>query len=244
MKIDVLTLFPEFFKDFNQWSIVGRAHKESIVSIDYINIRDFSLDKHNKVDDYPYGGGPGMLMQPDPIIKSINSCRKEESMVIFLSPQGEVYNQSLANKLSKEKHLILLCGHYEGIDQRVIDSYVDMEISMGDFVMTGGEIPAMAIMDSIVRLLPGALGSKESYKEDSHYNGLLQHPQYTRPYDYEGAKVPDILLSGNHKAIDEWRFYKSVENTLNKRPDLFKKVKLDKDIIEIIKKIKSNVIKD
>lgn len=241
MKIDILTLFPEFFYPLNSWSIIKRAIENDKLSIKYTDIRDFSLDKHNKVDDYPYGGGPGMLMQPGPIYSAINSCKSEDSLVIYMSPQGKVLDQSLANKLSKEKHLILLCGHYEGIDERIIQNYVDMEISIGDYVLTGGEIPAMVLVDSVTRLLPGVLSTESSYEEDSHYNGLLEYPQYTRPYEFEGHKVPDILLSGNHKEIDKWRQYKSIENTLRKRPDLIENnEKLSSEIMEIIKDIEKD----
>lgn len=220
MKIDVLTLFPEFFANLNNWSIIGRAIDNNILSIAYTDIRNFSNNKHNKVDDYPYGGGPGMVMQAEPIDKAIRSVKKENSKVIYLSPQGKKLTQSLVNELSEEEHLILLCGHYEGIDNRIIENCIDLEVSIGDYVLTGGEIPAMVLIDSISRILPGTLSSDTSYEEESHYDGLLEYPQYTRPYEYNGFKVPDVLLSGNHKDIDEWRSYKSIEATYIKRPDL------------------------
>lgn len=220
MKIDVLTLFPEFFESFKDFSIVGRAIRESIVEINYTNIRDFSRNKHKKVDDYPYGGGPGMLMSPEPIVGAIESVQSENSTVYYLSPKGRPYSQAKAMELSKKEHIILLSGHYEGIDQRVIDNYVDEEISIGDYVLTGGEIPAMVIMDSVIRLLDGVLSSSESYLDESHSYGLLEYPQYTRPDDFRGFKVPEVLLSGNHGEIDKWRKARAIEITAENRPDL------------------------
>lgn len=203
MKLDILTLFPEFINSFIEWSIIGRAKDSSIIDINSVDIRSFSKNKHKKVDDYPYGGGPGMLMTPQPIYDAIKSVASSESKVIYLSPQGRTLNQKLCLELSKEKHLILLAGHYEGIDNRIIENFVDLEISIGDYVLTGGELPSMVLVDSVVRLIPGVLSSEESFQEESHYNGLLEHPQYTRPYDFMGHLVPDILLSGNHKNINE-----------------------------------------
>lgn len=228
MRISVLTLFPELFQSFSNWSIIGRASSNNKIDLNFINIRDYSKNKHKKVDDYPYGGGPGMLMTPEPIYDAIMDVKKENSLVIYLSPQGKVYNQNMANMLSKKKDIILLCGHYEGIDNRIIDNYVDMEISVGDFVLTGGELPAMLIIDSIVRLLPDVLASKESYQYESHYNGLLEYPQYTRPRVFNNLHVPDVLLSGNHKEIELWRKKKALEVTKNKRPDLLDLNKDDK----------------
>lgn len=222
MKIDVLTLFPEFFANINNWSIIGRAIEENIIDIQYTNIRDFSKDKHRKVDDYPYGGGGGMIMTPQPIYDSIKSIQTEDSRIIYLSPQGKKLNQAIINDLAEETHLILLCGHYEGIDNRIIENYVDEEISIGDYVLTGGEIPAMVIIDAVTRLLPGVLSNEDAYKEESHYYGLLEHPQYTRPRDFRGLTVPDILLSGNHSLIEEWKEYEALRATFKKRPDLLK----------------------
>lgn len=237
MRIDVLTLFPEFVSAMSSWSIIGRAVDEKILDINYINIRDYSKNKHKKVDDYSYGGGPGMLMTPEPIVDAINSVKTEEAKVIYLSPQGKKLNQDMVDRLSNEKHLIFLCGHYEGIDDRVINNYVTEEISIGDYVLTGGELPAMVLIDSISRLLPGVLSSEESYSDESHYGGLLEYPQFTRPYDFRGHKVPDILLSGNHKEIQKWRYYESLKSTYLKRPDLLEKIELseeDKRILNII----------
>lgn len=238
MKIDVLTLFPEFFDALKAYSIVGRALERGVFSFSAINIRDFSKDKHKRVDDYPFGGGPGMVMKPEPIYDALLSIKNEDSYVIYLSPQGNKYNQEMAKMLSNKKHIILLCGHYEGIDNRIIENCVDMELSIGDYVLTGGEIPAMVIVDSIVRLLPGVLSSEESYIDESHYNGLLEYPQYTRPREFNGLKVPDILLSGNHEKIDKWRKYQSLRNTYLKRPDLLKKRHLSKEEIDMLEEIK------
>lgn len=241
MKIDILTLFPEFFSSLINWSIIGRAYEENKVAINSINIRGFSQNKHKKVDDYPFGGGSGMVMKPEPIFDAINSVKNENSRIIYLSPQGRKFNQELANELSKEEHLVLLCGHYEGIDNRIIDHYVDEEISIGDFVLTGGEIPAMIIIDAVVRLLPGVLRSDESFIEESHYNGLLEYPQYTRPREFNGYSVPDILLSGNHQKIEDWRKEEALKATLLKRPDLLEKKILSKEEKVILSKIKNDL---
>jgi len=241
MKIDILSLFPEFFSPLLSWSIIGRACEENKVSINSINIREFSQNKHKKVDDYPFGGGRGMVMKPEPIFRAIKSVRDKNSRVIYLSPQGKKFNQELANELSKEEHLILLCGHYEGIDNRIIEHYIDEEISIGDFVLTGGEIPAMIIIDAIVRLLPGVLRSDESFTDESHYNGLLEYPQYTRPREFNGYSVPDILLSGNHGKIETWRKEESLKATSLKRPDLLKQKTLSEEELIILSKIKDNL---
>jgi len=220
MKIDVLTLFPEFFNSLSNYSIIGRAVNQNLIDLNYINIRDFSTNKHKKVDDYPFGGGPGMIMKPEPIYDAIMSVRTSNSKVIYLSPQGVPLNQNIANKLSNDNHLILLCGHYEGIDNRIIENYVDLEISIGDYVLTGGEIPAMVLIDVITRLLPNVLSSNESYIDESHFDGLLEYPQYTRPREFKGLEVPDILLSGDHKKVAQWRRKQSILVTSKKRPDL------------------------
>ena len=238
MKIDVLTLFPEMYSSLNT-SILGRAIDNGHISVDYTNIRDFANNKHNKVDDYPFGGGPGMVMKAEPIYNAIMSVKKENSRIIYLSPKGKVYNQDLANELAKEEHLILLCGHYEGIDQRIIDKYITEEISIGDYVLTGGELASMVIIDSVARLIPGVLATDDSFIEESHYNGLLEYPQYTRPREFKGDEVPEVLLSGNHKNIEYWRKYKSIEDTYLKRPDMLKDLEMGKEEIEILKKINS-----
>ena len=218
MKFDVLTLFPEMFEALNQ-SIIGRAKEKNLIEINLINIRDFSKDKHKKVDDTPYGGGAGMVMKADVVYDAYKSIKDENAKVIYMSPQGKTLNQSKVEELSKEEHLIILCGHYEGIDQRVLDKIVDEEISIGDYVLTGGEIPAMVLIDSVSRYVEGVLKA-DSIKEESFSDGLLEYPQYTRPEIFEGEKVPEILLSGNHQEIDKWRKEKSLEITKKKRPDL------------------------
>jgi tRNA (guanine37-N1)-methyltransferase len=238
MIIDVLTLFPDIFSDMINWSIIGRAVENNIIEINSINIRDFSKNKHKKVDDYPFGGGPGMVMTPEPIYDAISSVRSIDSKVIYLSPQGKKLNQKILNDLSEESHLILLCGHYEGIDNRIIENYVHEEISIGDFVLTGGEIPAMVLIDGITRLLPGVLSTDESFLDESHYNGVLEHPQYTRPRIFKDLDVPEVLLSGNHQKIDDWKTYEALKTTLIKRPDLLNNIDLDEKTINLVGKIK------
>lgn len=218
MKFDVLTLFPEMFSALEQ-SIIGKAIEKQLIEINLTNIRDFSKDKHKKVDDTPYGGGAGMIMKPDVVYDAYNSIKSERAKVIYMSPQGKTLNQKKVEELSKEKHLIILCGHYEGIDQRVIDKIVDEEISIGDYVLTGGEIPAMVLIDSVSRYVTGVL-NEQSIKDESFSNGLLEYPQYTRPEVFEGMKVPEILLSGHHENIEKWRKNKSLEITKKKRPEL------------------------
>lgn len=218
MKFDVLTLFPEMFDTLKQ-SVIGRAQEKELIDINLVNIRDFSQDKHKKVDDTPYGGGAGMVMMPDVVYRAYQSVKTEESKVIYMSPQGKTLDQKKVEDLAKQEHLILLCGHYEGIDQRVLDKIVDEEISIGDYVLTGGEIPAMVLIDSVSRYVKGVL-KEDSIKEESFSNGLLEYPQYTRPEIFEGEKVPEVLLSGNHQKIEKWRKEKSFEITKQKRPDL------------------------
>lgn len=244
MKIDILTLFPDFFTSLLNWSIVGRAVEKGLLKFNFINIRDFSTNKHKKVDDYPFGGGPGMIMTPEPIHEAINSVKTEKSRTIYLSPQGKKLNQDMVNELAKLDHLILICGHYEGIDNRIIENDIDEEISIGDYVLTGGEIPAMVIVDSVIRLLPGVLKDEESYMEESHYEGLLEHPQYTRPRVFNEKSVPDVLLSGNHKHIKDWKNYQSIKNTFLKRPDIFNKIRLDKKDKDILLEIKKELNKN
>ena len=220
MKFDVLTLFPEMFDCLNQ-SIIGRATEKELIDINLVNIRDFSKNKHKKVDDTPYGGGSGMVMMPDVVYRAFQSVESEKAKVIYMSPQGKTLDQKKVEDLAKQEHLIILCGHYEGIDQRVLDKIVDEEISIGDYVLTGGEIPAMVLIDSVSRYVKGVL-NENSVKEESFSNGLLEYPQYTRPEVFEGDKVPEILLSGNHQNIEKWRREKSFEITKKKRPDLLK----------------------
>ena len=221
MKFDVLTLFPEMFGILNQ-SIIGKAIEKELIDINLINIRDFSKDKHKKVDDTPYGGGAGMVMKPDVVYDAYKSIEDRNAKVIYMSPQGKTLNQKKVEELAKESHLIILCGHYEGIDQRVLDKIVDEEISIGDYVLTGGEIPAMVLIDSVSRYVKEVL-NEESIQEESFSNGLLEYPQYTRPETFEGVKVPEILLSGHHENIEKWRKEKSIEITKKKRPEILEK---------------------
>ena len=221
MKFDILTLFPEMFEPLNK-SIIGKAIEKNLIQINLINIRDFSKDKHKKVDDTPYGGGAGMVMKPDIVYDAYKSVLKENEAkpkVIYMSPQGKSLNQKKVCELSKEEHIIILCGHYEGIDQRVIDKIVDEEISIGDYVLTGGEIPAMVLIDSVSRYVEGVI-SQDSVEEESFSKDLLEYPQYTRPEIFEGIRVPEVLLSGHHQNIAKWRKEKSIEFTKKKRPDL------------------------
>lgn len=234
MKIDILTLFPEMFDIFN-YSIIGKAIKNDIIEISSHNIRDYSLNKHKKVDDYPYGGGAGMVMTPQPIVDSIKALKEQnKGKVIFLGPRGLKFNQEIAKDLSKEKELIFLCGHYEGIDERTY-KYIDMEISLGDFVLTGGEMACIPVVDSICRLIPGVLSSQESYMEESFYDGVLEYPQYTRPEYFEGDAVPQTLLSGHHENIRKWRRKQSLLITKERRIDLFNKLTLSKEDKKLLK---------
>lgn len=233
MKFDVLTLFPEMFYPMQE-SIIGRAIDKNLIEINAINIRDFSKDKHKKVDDTVYGGGAGMLIKPDVVYDAYKSVKSENAKVIYLSPQGKTLNQEKVLELAKEEHLILLCGHYEGIDERVIDKIVDEEISIGDYVLTGGELPAMVLIDSISRYVEGVL-AVDSKLEESFSNGLLEYPQYTRPEVFEGEKVPEVLLSGHHENIEKWRRKEALKRTLKKRPDLLKNVEMSEDDKEILK---------
>ena len=236
MKFDVLTLFPEMFEAIKQ-SIIGKAAEKNLININLINIRDFSKNKHKKVDDTPYGGGAGMVMQADVVYDAYKSIKDENAKVIYLTPQGKVLNQKKVEELSKEEHLILLCGHYEGIDQRVLDKIVDEEISIGDYVLTGGEIPAMVLIDSVSRYVEGVL-SEDSISEESFSQGILEYPQYTRPEIFEGMKVPEILQSGNHENIKKWRRCEALKNTYNKRPELLENVELSEQDKKYLEKIK------
>ncbi len=221
MKIDILTLFPNMFDGFISESIIKRAIDKKLVEINIYNIRDYSKDPHKKVDDYGFGGGAGMVLMPQPIFDAVNSLKTDISKVILLTPQGIKYNQEEAYELSHEKHLIIICGHYEGFDER-IRTIADIEISIGDFVLTGGEIPAMAISDSIIRLIDGVI-EKESHIKDSFNDNLLDYPVYTHPSDFRGMKVPDVLLSGHHENIDKWRKNEQIKRTRERRPDLLEK---------------------
>lgn len=235
MKIDILTLFPEMFSLFNE-SIIGRAKEKGLFEINPVNIRDYSKDKHRKVDDYPYGGGSGLVMSVQPIRDALKEIKKgNDGPVIFLGPKGKTFDQNTARRLAQEERLIFLCGHYEGIDERLYED-IDEEISLGDFILTGGEMAAIPIIDSILRLREGVLGRDESSVEESFSENLLEYPQYTRPEVYEGQQVPDILLSGHHENIRQWRRYQMLMVTKEKRPDLYAKHQLSKDDQKIIKK--------
>ncbi|QWB95852.1 tRNA (guanosine(37)-N1)-methyltransferase TrmD [Mycoplasmatota bacterium] len=237
MIIDIVTIFPEFFDAFINTSIMKRAQAQGLVKINCHQLRDYSVRKNNYIDDTPYGGGSGMLMQFPPFYKVINQLRTPDTKVILLSPQGQMFNQEKAINFSKIKHLILLCGHYEGIDARVLE-FVDEEISIGNYVLTGGEIPAMILSDAIVRLVPGVI-DELSRETDSLQNGWLKYPQYTKPDSYEGRQVPEILKSGHHKNIEDWRQKESIKATYEKRPDLIKDLKLSKKEETILAEIKA-----
>lgn len=244
MRFDVLSLFPDMIREACNYSIIKRALNDLIIEINPVNPRDYTLDKHRKVDDTPYGGGAGMLLACQPYIDALKSIPKlKNSKTIIMTPQGECFNQSMAKEFSKFEQLIIICGHYEGFDERIIQLSEAQEISIGDFVMTGGELPALCIIDSVIRLLQGVLGDDESFENDSHYDGLLEHPHYTKPREYEGLCVPEILLNGNHEKIREWRRLQQFIVTKNKRPDLFEKFlgtelsDFDKKILKIFNKI-------
>ncbi len=237
MKITILTVFPEFFDQFIKSSIIGRAISKGIVSIKTVNIRDYSDDRNHRVDDHPLGGGAGLIMKLDPIVKAINDNSDEHTHKILLGPKGKTYTQDKAVSLSKEEDVLLLCGHYEGIDSRIIN-YVDEEISVGDYILTGGEIAAMAISDSIVRLLKGAIADEST--EDESFNGsILEYPQYTYPKDYDGHEVPDVLFCGNHEVVDEVRRKEALKETYEKRPDLIETMTYDKEDALFIKQLES-----
>lgn len=239
MRFDILTLFPQMFEAVLGDSIIGRAREKGIIEVNCVDIRDFTENKHRKVDDYPYSGGGGMLIQAQPVYDAYMSVVNELSykpLTVYMSPQGKVFDQKTACNLSENEHIILLCGHYEGIDQRVIDEIVDMELSVGDFVLTGGEIPAMAVVDAVSRLIPGVLAAEGSYENESHYNGLLEYPQYTRPPVWHGKEIPEILVSGHHANIEKWKHEQALLNTLKKRPDMLKKAELTKADAEFLKK--------
>lgn len=227
MRFHIMTLFPEIFNSYMDESIMKRAVEKGIIEVHIYNIRDFSNNKHKKVDAYPFGGGAGMVMTPQPIYDTykhiITTHNINNPSVIYLTPKGKVYNQSIAKHMSLKEDIILLCGHYEGIDERIIDLIVTDEISIGDYVLTGGELPALIMIDSISRLIPGVLNQEESFEEESFKDNLLEYPHYTRPRDFEGLKVPEVLLSGNHKKIDEWRREESIRITKERRFDLYKK---------------------
>lgn len=242
MKITILTLFPEMFDSYLSNSIIKRAIAKEIVSFNIVNIRDYTLDKHHRVDNPPYGGGAGLIMMCQPVIDALKANITDNAKTFLTSPKGSTFNQEKALSLAKEEHLIFICGHYEGLDERISD-YVDESISIGDFVLTGGEIPVMAMTDAIIRLIPSVI-TENSIEEETFNDGVLEYPQYTFPYDYDGKKVPDILFSGNHTAIKKWRRKQSLILTRKKRPDLFSKLILSKSDLKLIKEYDDNINPD
>ncbi|MBF7017296.1 tRNA (guanosine(37)-N1)-methyltransferase TrmD [Staphylococcus durrellii] len=236
MRIDYLTLFPEMFDGVLNHSILKRAQDKNVLSVNTINFRDFAQNKHQQVDDYPFGGGQGMVLKPEPVFNAMESIEhNENTRVILMCPQGRPFSQEIAQELSEAEHLVFICGHYEGYDERIREHLVTDEISMGDYVLTGGELPAMTMTDAIVRLIPGVLGNQQSHEDDSFQDGLLEFPQYTRPREFKNYKVPDVLLSGNHANIERWRHEQKIIRTYDKRPDLLEHYELtqsDKKVIE------------
>jgi tRNA (guanine37-N1)-methyltransferase len=239
MRFDILTLFPGMFTSPFRESILGKAIERGLIEVRTINIRDFALDKHHVVDDTPYGGGQGMVMKVEPIARAIEGIKSEDlsAWTIYLTPQGKPFDQEDACALSSKAHLILLCGRYEGVDERVRELFADQEISIGDYVLTGGELAALVVIDAVARLLPGVLGSDRSAEEDSFFNSLLEYPQYTRPFDFRGNCVPEVLLSGNHSAIARWRKKEALRRTWVRRPDLLKKAELSDSDRELLQEI-------
>ena len=230
MKIKVLTIFPEMLRPMLEASILGRAIEEGLIEVELIDIRPFSELKHKNTDDYPFGGGPGMVMLAQPIVDAVEACTKDgfHGKRLYLSPRGRTFDQAMAEELARDGELLLLCGHYEGVDQRAIDLVIDEEVSIGDYVLTGGELGALVIIDAVSRLIPGVLGSDESSQDESFSSGLLEYPQYTRPREYRGLTVPDVLLSGDHAKINRWRRDRALELTWRRRPEMLKSVELDK----------------
>lgn len=243
MKIDILTLFPEMFVPVTTSSILGRAAEKNLIDIRLTDIREYTKNKHRKVDDYPFGGGQGMVMMPQPIFDALRGIKAEGKKILYMSPRGRILDKDKIQELSQLSELVILCGHYEGVDQRVIDCWEMEEVSIGDYILTGGELPAMVLVDSVARLIPGVLSGEDSAMEESVYSGLLEYPQYTQPREYEDIPVPEILLSGHHKNIDLWRFEKSLELTRKVRPDMFENYcreriqELDKAEKKILQKV-------
>ncbi|MBN7772097.1 tRNA (guanosine(37)-N1)-methyltransferase TrmD [Clostridium aminobutyricum] len=245
MMINILTLFPEMFEPVLGGSILGRARKKGILDINLINIRDFSLDKHKKADDYPFGGGAGMVLLAEPVFRAMESIKAQGKKALFMSPRGQVLNHQKIKELANEEELILLCGHYEGVDERILDYWNMEEVSIGDYVLTGGELPTMVLIDAVARLIPDVLAGEESAEEESIYSGLLEYPQYTKPREYRGLEVPEVLFNGNHKLIALWKFEQSLILTKEKRPDLFEKyIKSEKEFTKEEQKIVQRIVKN
>lgn len=240
MRITILTLFPEMFEGFLTTSIIKKARLKNLVEIEMVDIRSFTKDKHHRVDDYPFGGGQGMILQCQPVLDALKSVKKENSHVILLSPVGKVFKQRVAREYVKKEHLILVCGHYEGFDERILD-YVDESVSIGDYVLTGGEVASMVITDAVVRLVDGVI-TQASHEDESFENGLLEYPQYTHPVEYDGKSVPDVLLSGHHENIRRFRLKESLRKTLRYRPDLLKNRTFSKEEIQMLDELKKEEI--
>jgi len=239
VQIDILTLFPQMFQGIFDLGIMKRAIDQKLVSLGVHNIRGYTHDKHHTADDYPYGGGAGMVLKPEPIFEAVESIEKDDKTpIILLSPQGRLFSQQVAQELSQHSHLILICGHYEGVDERVREHLATDEISIGDYVLSGGELAAMVVIDSIFRLVPGVLGSEASLRDDSHVGGLLEYPQYTRPPEYRGWPVPEILLSGNHAQIDSWRREQAIRRTLEQRPELLARAELSSEEERLVERLR------
>ncbi len=238
MRFDVITIFPEYFESPLRVGALKKAQERGLIEINLINLRDFALDKHRMVDDRPFGGGEGMVFKPEPLYRAISSLRQlGTSYVVYLSPQGRLLNQEIVKELYEKGHLVLICGRYEGIDERIRKHFIDDEISIGDYVVFGGEVAALVVIEAVARLVPGVVGKRDSVEKESFSQGLLKYPQYTRPRDFMGYKVPEILLSGDHAAIAKWRRKKSLEVTLKRRPDLLKKAKLSEEDLEFLRQL-------
>jgi tRNA (guanine37-N1)-methyltransferase len=239
MRVDILTLFPNIFSGPFEESIIKRAREKGLIEIRVVNIRDYTTDKHRTADDRPFGGGPGMVLKPEPIFAAVEELKGEgRARVILTTPQGRLFTQDFASDLAKEDHIIIICGRYEGVDERVREALVTDAISIGDYVLTGGELAAMVIVDAVARLIPGVLGNEDSITEDSFWRGLLGYPQYTRPASFRGMRVPDVLLSGNHAMIARWRRKESLRRTLYYRPELLQKAELEEEDIKLLEEIK------
>ncbi|HHI96773.1 MAG TPA: tRNA (guanosine(37)-N1)-methyltransferase TrmD [Thermodesulfatator atlanticus] len=238
MRFDVITIFPEYFESPLRVGALKKARERGLIEINLINLRDFALDKHRMVDDRPFGGGEGMVFKPEPLYRAISSLRQQGApYVVYLSPQGRLLNQEIVRELYEKGHLVLICGRYEGIDERIREHFIDDEISIGDYVVFGGEVAALVVIEAVARLVPGVVGKRDSVEKESFSQGLLKYPQYTRPRDFMGYKVPEILLSGDHAAIAKWRRKKSLEVTLKRRPDLLKKARLSEEDLEFLRQL-------